>query len=355
MSNPIFICTVNGKDYSGWKSGSISRSIENISGRFNLNITDMVRGQQLPIIRRDDRVKVSVRPQPNAKPILLLDGWVDKVAVKVGRTVSFKIVGRDLAGDLVDSDIFERGEWKGLKFEQFVQDLVSDYGIKVVVQAGLDTGDPIPNVKYDQGTKIYEVIAKYAQQKRLLCYSLADGRILIARASEVVSNGAFVEGGNEGNILEYSHDSNGTKLFSEYKVKGSHPVQAGETEAEAAQVEGEAKDTRQKRLRRLLIIPDSSQRRVSAQDRAEWEMQTRRADAESYSVKINGWQPVLNVLALLKLPSIQFEGNMLISAYTLEFGEKGKTTTLKFVHPDSFTAFPTPQIKKDKKDSNLNG
>jgi len=168
------------------------------------------------------------------------------------------------------------------------------------------------------------------------------------------TSAAFIEGGKEGNILRYSHTTDGTKMFSQYTVKGSHAVTIQETEAQAAQVQGQAEDDRISRLRQLLIIPDTSQNKTTAVDRAIWEMQTRRAQGESYSVTIQGWQPILNVIAFLKLPSLEFEGNMLISAYSLKFDQGGKTTTFKFVHPDSFKVLPTSTIKKDDKDTNLN-
>ena len=345
---------VGGKNYTGWQSASVHRTIEEVTGLYSLGLTDIIRGSDLPLIKRNDRAKIEIQPTPKAKVIKLLDGFVDKVKIQVDKKVQFSIIGRDRTADIVDSSIIKKSEFKGLKFEQAVQAIVDPFKIKVVLQAGLDTGDVLKTITNDPGTKIYELIAKYAQLKQLLCYTLPDGRLIISRVATETTTAAFIEGGKEGNILRYSHTTDGTKMFSEYTVKGSHAVTIQETEAQAAQVEGQATDDRINRLRQLLIIPDTSQNKTTAVDRAIWEMQTRRAQGESYSVTIKGWQPILNVIAFLKLPSLQFEGNMLISAYTIRFDQSGKTTTFKFVHPDSFRALPTSTITKDKKDTNLN-
>lgn len=355
MSENSLRLIVGGKNYTGWKSAGISRSIEEVSGKFSLSLTDMVRGEGLPLIKRNDPAKIEIQSTPESRVIKLLNGFVDKVSVKVDKkSIGFTITGRDKTGDIVDSSIIEKSEFKGLKFEQAVQLIVDPFNIKVVVQEGLDTGDTVDTFVYDQGTKIYELLAKNAQLKQLLLYTLPDGRLIVARAATEVSSFAFVEGGPDGNILTYEHTSDGTKVFSEYHVKGSHPVAANETEAQAAQVKGKADDKRIGRFRPLLIVPDTKQNKTSAADRALWELQKRRADAEGFNVTIQGWLPALNVIAPLKLETSNFEGNMLISAHRLRFDGSGKKTILRFVHPDSFKALPTNTVTKDDKDSPLN-
>lgn len=354
MSEKTLRLIVGGKNYTGWQSTSLQRTIESVAGSFSLSLTDIIRGSKLPLIKRNDPAKIEIQPTPQAKVIKLLDGFVDKVTINVDKKVQFGISGRDRTADIVDSSIIDRSEFKGLKFEQAVQTIVNPFKIKVVLQTGLDTGDVLKNIANDPGIKIYELIAKYAQLKQLLCYTLPDGRLIISRVATETTKAAFIEGGKEGNILRYSHTTDGTKMFSEYTVKGSHAVTIQETEAQAAHVEGKAEDKRIPRLRQLLIIPDTAQNKTTAVDRAIWEMQTRRAQGESYSVTIKGWQPILNVIAFLKLPSLEFEGNMLISAYNLKFDKLGKSTIFKFVHPDSFRQLPTSTITKDKKDSKLN-
>jgi len=183
---------------------------------------------------------------------------------------------------------------------------------------------------------------------------LTDGRLLIAQVATELSGLALVESGPDANILKWKHKSNGTKVFSEYRTKGSRPVEAGETEAQAAQSQGTTIDERMPRFRPLLILPDTGTSKLPIQQRADWEAQTRRANAESYSVTIKGWLPIFNIISTLKLSSVNFQGNMLISSFALKFDQGGKKTEFNLVPPDSFAPLPQPVIKKTAKDSPLN-
>jgi len=190
MSEKTLRLIVGGKNYTGWQSTNIQRTIEAVAGKYSLTLTDIIRGQKLPLIKRNDPAKIEIQPTPSAKVIKLLDGFVDKVKISVDKNVRFSISGRDRTADIVDSSIINKSEFKGLKFEQAVQTIVDPFKIKVVLQAGLDTGDALKNIVYDPGTKIYELIAKYAQLKQLLCYTLPDGRLIISRvATETTSAG----------------------------------------------------------------------------------------------------------------------------------------------------------------------
>lgn len=346
---------IGGRNYSGWKKTSVFRSMQNIAGKYSLEFTDMVIGKdKLPLIQVNDPCKISILSEATQEFVQVMNGYVDKMKPSVtNKSIQYAISGRDKSGDLVDCSVVDQAEIKGLKFEAFVQLVVAPFKIKVFVQAGLDTGDPIKSATYDQGDTVHEFITKYAQLKQLLIYPDTNGNLIISRVNKSVSAHQFILGGPDANIVKWSASVDGTKVFNRYVTKGSKKVEPGETEAQSVHLKGETLDERVPRHRPLLILPDKSVNRVSVQDVADWEATNRRANSQAHTVTINGWLPIFNIVALLHIKPIGFKQNMLISSYNLSFDNSGKTTELTFVHPESFTPLPKGKITGDDKDSPL--
>jgi len=290
---------------------------------------------------------------------VVLTGYVDAVSASVDTGVRFRISGRDITNDLVDCSVTKASEWKDLKFEDFVQDLIEPFPIEVVLDSVVDTGDVIPTINYEQGSKVYELIAKHAQLKQLILITLPDGRLLITRAStERVTDefgkttmSSFIEGDN---ILSITANTNWSEVFSEYIVKGSRQSTVDDaTEEEATQIEGCTTDTRIPRFRPLIIVPDAEQSNVSAKKRADWEATTRIGAAEDYTIIRQGWQPSINKLAYVKSPSLAVDGDYVIASFRLIADESGKRTEFNFVHPRVFTPLEADEVVKDEKDTEL--
>ena len=343
---------VNGKDHSGWLSMMVARSMQELVGSFTLDFTNpKVRGDS-PLIKAGNLCKVSIRNQESDPKFQVIEGFVDVMSGGGDSNgVVFESTGRDRTGDLVDSAVTRLAEWKDLKFEDFVADLVSDFNINVAIAGGLDTGAAIPRINYDQGTTYSELIAEYAQQKQVLIYTLPSGELFITRASKTLGAISLIDGEN---ILEHSINMDWSNIFSEYIVKGSRQSQDNEPEEDVTQVEACAIDTRFPRTnRRTIITPDTEQTTASAQQIADWHASTRMGNAEAYTVLRNGWFPVLNELAYVKIPSYGLDANMLIEGYELTADESGKKTLFNVVHPRAFDLLPGNEIKKDSKDSEL--
>jgi len=304
MSENVLRVTVNGQDYSGWKTIDVSRDFEELSGGFSLEMVDLKVGDPLPRIRAGDACIVSVQPTPDDPIFVVLTGNIDSVKATMDKGVKFAIAGRDKTADLVDCSVTQASEWKKIKFEDFVEDIIRPFGLEVVLDSAVDTGPEIETINYDQGSKVFELIAKHAVLKQLILYTLEDGRLLITRAEtkRIEPDGtasqmtAFVQGEN---ILSASAISDWSEVYSEYTVKGSRQSTPGDSkEEDATQSFGLAVDTRMTRFRPLIIVPDSEQNNVSAQTRAEWEATVRMGRAEGYTIVRQGWQPVLSRLAL---------------------------------------------------------
>tara|TARA_R100001230_G_C5681667_1_gene188868 strand:- start:232 stop:1299 length:1068 start_codon:yes stop_codon:yes gene_type:complete len=343
---------VNGKNYTGWKTIDISRSIKDVSGVFSLEMTDILRGFDLPLIQAGDSCKIEIS-DGEGNTFTVMTGYVDAVSASMdAESVSFSVQGRDKSADIVDCSILGTSQWKDIKFEDFVAQACAPFGITVNLDARIDTGDKIASVTYDQGVSVFEVIAKYAQLKQLLVYALEDGSLYITQVGTENASDALVEGLN---VISASSSSDWSEVFSLYEVKGSRPSTNDDaSEEKATQVKAQAKDTRMTRYRPLMIIPDSEQKNVSAEARSQWEATTRIAKAEGHTVVRQGWQFVLNQLKTLELPSFGVSGDYLVESFRMTANEDGKQTEFRLVHPRSYDPLPDGEVKKDAKDSKLN-
>lgn len=347
--------TVGGKDYTGWKSIDVSRSIKDVSGAFSLEMTDILRGFDLPLIRAGDSCKITIT-NDQGQEFTILTGYVDAVSATMDtESVSFSVQGRDKTADIVDCSILGTAEWTGkdgIKFEDFVARACAPFGIEVGIEAGVDSGDKISSIKYDQGVSVFEVIAQYAQLKQLLVYALEDGTLLITRVGTETSENALSEGLN---VISASSSSDWSEVYSVYEVKGSRPSTSNDSsEQDATQVKAQTADTRMTRYRPLMIIPDSEQKNATAKARSEWEATTRIAKAEGHTVVRQGWEIALNVLKDLELPSFGVSGTYLVESYRITANEQGKQTEFRLVHPRSYDPLPSGKVTKDAKDSKLN-
>ena len=343
---------VNGKNYTGWKTIDISRSIKEVSGAFSLEMTDILRGFDLPLIRAGDPCRVEI-DDDKGTTYTVITGYVDSVSASIdAESVQFSVQGRDKSADIVDCSFVSKSQWNGIKFENFVASICKPFGIEVNLDAAVDTGDAIDSVTYDQGVSVFEIIAKYAQLKQLLVYAREDGSLYITRVGNQSSGVALAEGNN---VLSASSSSDWSEIFSVYEVKGSRASTTNDSsESNATQVKAQTTDSRMSRYRPLMIIPDSEQKNVSAEARSQWEATTRIAKAEGHTVTRAGWQIILNQLATLELPSFGVSGEYLVESYRLTANEQGKQTEFRLVHPRSYDPLPSSEITKDTKDSNLN-
>jgi len=341
--------TVNGKDHGGWLSMRVSRSIQQLSGSYSLETGPKTAAN--PLIRPGDLCKVSIRNEETDPKFQVIQGFVETLdGAGDENSVQFEVSGRDRTGDLVDSAITRIGEWRSLKFQELVADLASDFNIQVGIDSAIDTGAEISAINYDQGTTYQELIAEYAVQKQLLVYTQPNGQIFITRASTQRGSLSLVEGKN---ILNHTINLDWSEVFKEYLVKGSRQSQKNDPEDEVTQVEACAIDERFPRNRATIIMPDTEVTVDSAQEIADWNASTRMGKAEAYTATIQGWFPVFNEIAYVKIDSYDLDADMLIEGYELIADDGGKKTTFNVVHPRAFALLPSNIITKDSKDSNL--
>jgi prophage tail gpP-like protein len=164
------------------------------------------------------------------------------------------------------------------------------------------------------------------------------------RAGSSRTTTALVEGVN---ILAASAKRDGTSRFARYLVTGQRQGTDTDFGEDAALVQGSARDAGVRRTDRVLLVrAESGVTPQLAAQRAAWEASVRAGRAESASVMVQGWTqgdgtlwPV-NARVPIRSPSLEFDGEMLITETTFRIDSGGTTTELRLRPPGAFLPEP---------------
>lgn len=326
---------IEGTYYGGWKTVRVTRSIEQLAGTFDLEVTERWPGNALasPI-------------KPGQKCQLLLDGtavitgYVDAVVTDYDATRhTIRVTGRDKTGDLVDcAAVYKSGQWHNVKIDQLARDLLKPYDIKIIVEA--DTGKAFSSWNIQEGESVFECLERAARMRALLLTSNPDGDLVITRAGKVALEHGLVEGEN---IKAARGEFSWKDRFSSYSVKGQGRLGEDGDSVHSAPV-GKVADDIITRHRPQIVLAESHSQNATLRDRAEWERNVRRGRSARGSVTVQGWfhpggalwQP--NMLAPVTSPLLWLEeAQMLIVGCTYSIDDHGGTLTeLAISKPEAF-------------------
>ncbi|HEX4455704.1 MAG TPA: hypothetical protein VH143_32810 [Kofleriaceae bacterium] len=349
MSDPVVTLVVNGKQYSGWKSIRITRSIESLCGSFALDVSDRWSEQADPWpIVEGDECRVAIDGQT------VIDGYVDTRELSGdGATRSLTYTGRDRAADLIDCSVLvvdsstkgHKWTYRNLDIAGFAKQIATPLGISVSVQPGLAL--PVdPYLAAHPGESGFEAIKRAAGSAGVLVISDGAGGIMITRSGSSRAS-ALIEGVN---ILSGSIKYDATNRFATYLIS-SQPPGTDDSYGDALRVQAQATDVDVARTSRVLLIrPDKGMDAATAKRRADWEARIRAARAATVTITVQGWEMAtdgqpwpLNALTHVTAPRlIGVDGDMLISEVEFSVADGGgQITQLHLVRPDAFT--PEPQ------------
>lgn len=338
---------VNGETFQGWKSVSLDKSIENLSGSFSIAFSDRWSGQSKPWpIREQDNIEIQV----NKKPISV--GFVDSVSGPYSASShELGISGREKTADLIDnSAIVDTMSWKSTTFRNVVRALTAPYGIS------FDIINANPSDKFafavQSGESVFENLTRLAAKYGLLMRTAVDGSLLFESPAWRRPETGIAIGYN---IKSASFSYDAANRFSKYIVRGqdSGDGSSGWGKKKPAQASGQATDPGVKRNRVLLIQAETNATNKSAKRRAEWERDIRRAKALKVEVNVQDWfqtdsnqlwEPGIKINTYIP----EFELNdmeLLIDSVSYTQDETGGTNArLSLVHPDSY--LPEPPKRK---------
>ena len=337
---------ISGREHVGWTSATVNRSLETISGAFNIALSEREPGERTPrTIRPGDSCRVQLDGDT------VVSGYVDTVTVdydKGSHTIAVR--GRDATGDLVDSSAATSpGEWHNETLENIASALTEPFGIPV--RAEVDTGEPFTRFRIEEGESVFEAIERASRFRAVLPISDGAGGLVLGGPSRSRSSVRLERGVN---ILSASGTASQVGRYSEYMLLGQQ--QGGswfndELSAEdIAHVQATAQDRGVGRHRPLTIIGEQSQDNAEALERIQWESNIRAARARSARITVQGWRESPD--GALWRPGrlvpvaddwLGIAQTLLISSTSQTLSASGTMTTLDLVPPDAFSQRAEPR------------
>jgi prophage tail gpP-like protein len=327
----------NGLKFAYWTGVSVTRSLGNIAGAFNLQlISQNGQGQRVRLFS-GDLVEIDL------DGVRVLKGFVGPLSVSFDESSeALSVSGHEMTCDLVDCCSTKQMEWRDKMVDRIIGDICSDFGISFYNPFGVDFGAPVETFSVEPGAKAADAISKLCKIRGLLPCSDGMGKVFVIKPSDCPRGPKLAQGEN---IVSAAATYNSEALYSDYYVYGTGKAQK--------RIQAHRHDP-SVRTRPLVIVDTNSIDKKSVEARAEWEMSIRRAKGISFNIGVSDWmrddgrriwEP--GIICAIDAPALLLDEpvDMIVSQVTYSFDvSSGKTAMLTLVPIDSFE--PEPETKK---------
>ncbi|PTS90231.1 hypothetical protein DBR17_01675 [Sphingomonas sp. HMWF008] len=336
LLQPRVELAIGGKLYAGWTSVSVTRSLDTVSGTFELALTEKAKADDAPFpILPGDPCTLLI------DGATVINGFVDLVAPSIGADDhSIMVSGRDRTADLADcSAIHKPGSWRNTKIEAIAAELAKPFGVRV--SAKVSTGAVIPKFALQPGESVQAAIERLLRFRGLLMVANAEGDLDIITPEDGAPVAVLQYGAN---LLTGSARHDHRERFSAYRIKGQAAGDDTKSGKTVSQLSGSATDPGVTRYRPLLIVAEEQGDGASLATRAKWEAGVRAGKSIAADITVLGWQtapggalwrpnmPVRVVAAPLQLA----DRTMLVTAVTLTKDDAGTIATLTVMPPEAW-------------------
>ncbi|MCA9789664.1 MAG: hypothetical protein KC462_07820 [Cyanobacteria bacterium HKST-UBA05] len=342
---------IDGRTYEGWEAVSVSRTIEALSGSFDLALADHGPDGEVSLALTDGSAcRVLIDGE------LVITGYLDKRTYTLNENDHpITVSGRDKAGDLDDcAALNQPGEWKHQKLETIAADLVAPFGISISTQ--VDTGPVFDSFQLEQEETVQRALERMAKLRGVLIYADASGNLVINRAGLGLQATAVVEGQN---LLSGQSEFDSGERFGQIYVKGQQAGTKTKRGKALSQVKASATDSDIGRYRPLLVVAEGQIDTAKAQRRAQWEVARRRGRSRRANVSVQGWRHggnsgplwAVNQLVRVIAPSLGLNDLFTVGSVTFRQGSQGggTVTTLDLAPPEAFEPDPDDVLKDVRK------
>ncbi|MBI1214557.1 MAG: hypothetical protein GC185_01905 [Alphaproteobacteria bacterium] len=339
-----FIARIAGVEWDGWEEMSVSRSLQQGAGVFDLKLARKSGSMTLDsAITPGADVTIEIDGQP------VLVGWLDALRTTYDATSSMIFAsGRDKVGDLVDcaATVAVDFDFRGLKLDAMVKKVAAPFGISVSVDG--DVGKAFTILAIQPGERAFAFIERACRFRQLLPVSDGVGGLVLVKPAGEKSPGRIIYGQNvlRGDI---SFDTKG--LYSKYEVLGQTAPLVADTDADndaelLSTPAAAVSDSNVKRYRPTVIVSENNAVALTLKQRAEWEKKIARARSAPATYTVQGWYASedqlwkVNTVVHVTDERAGLDRDMLITDVNFSRDKGGTTTQLGMTLPEAFDILP---------------
>ena len=339
FNNNIYL-KVDGVRYEGFTDIAVNSAIENFSSSFSFTTTvkETKEGKIINDIKLGQKAKVFI------DSILITTGFIEELDKEVSSSSHSKTAsGRDVGGDIIDSDIIQKS-YNQRNFQRLVNLVLKDNGfsIKVINKVGILNLEATETIKTEQGQSIFDFLDKYAKKLQVLLKIDKNGNLNIIREdNDVVKNMLINNYTADTNILASRLKLSTIDRFNLIEIysQGNNKTH---TKTGISQ-KGKATDPQIRATRRKILTMNTASESKSLKALAEWNIQVRKAKGSRYTCTTLGfyssnntlWQP--NTLVDIIDYDMEVKGTFLIQGVTFNQTLQGSFTNLDIVEQGSFS------------------
>ncbi|MFN1515323.1 phage baseplate assembly protein [Vibrio owensii] len=337
------ILKAGGNVYGGWTKISITRSLEAMSGSFDLELTWKWLGS-------NEKYKAFVDPIKQGQACTIeiggervITGYIDDWVPSYDETqVIISVSGRDKTADLVDCSIdMASGQFNNQTLAQIANTVCKPFGIQVIVNT--DVGEVFQRIQIEQGETPHELLSRLARQRGVLLTSDTFGNLVITRRSKQQAGVSLILGEN---VKAARGRFSYRQRFSNFKIKSVGAAFGFNDAADSVTVggiEANVKDSEIKRYRPLIIVNEEITTADGAAKRGQWERQRSLAKSNAAEYTVTGWRIPqtgklwnFNTLVPVLDEIIGLDKELLISSVMFSEDASGRLAVISVVEPESF-------------------
>ena len=357
------ILRVSGVPYQGWELLRVNKSLDQICGTFQAQISDrLTEGGDEAVERWPIKRNAPCTIETSSGEVLLTAYAETITPAYNGRQHTIMISGRGITCDLVDcSYIDEKREWIDETVKAIVEKICEPFDIVVAVETNAafqatDASKKLDRFEYNEGETAGATIQRACGLRALRAIDLGDGRITLLHSGDEQADDVLRSGIN---IKSARGTGSDRDRFGLYIVKASSldtDLTDEDDEEDFIEPEGREEDPaifsatphdEDKRFRPFVIQSNGVSTNAECKQQAEWIARQRAGDSREWQILTGGWEQSngklwpLNRKTLVVDPFMGLDGLMLISALGFEFGRQGSQTKIGVSFPEKYELLDT--------------
>ena len=324
---------VNGKEYSGWLSVSISSSLQSLARTFSVSTAIDRKNNAVREIEIGDTVEVFIGEDK------VLTGYVTQRSISLSpRSLSVSISGASKTIDIEQCTLPDgtATSYKSQTHATNLRSVCSPYSIEVVDEVKNTTKC---DFELKPTEKIGDAIVEYLKKHGLLVGDDEEGRLVIR---DVGSGGSVENILGSGSGVSCSRKQNADKVFSEYIMVGQSTNALSELSTSANQSKAVEKNASVTRPRSQAVQVSGNVSTTSLRKRVAMQRDVSVGASDSVSYTMTGWRQKngslwkINQLVKIQDDILGLDVEWLVTAVNFEISNGGTLVTIGCQSPLAF-------------------